>query len=115
MSTAITKRGIGPAMGWMLGLSVALSWIPLFGGLIAGFVGGRKAGNVPTALTAVFVPGIVLFLVTIVMGALVGWIPIIGTLWGAIAGAGGWMLSFMNVIPLVIGAAIGGATADKYR
>jgi hypothetical protein len=115
MSTAITKRGLGPAMGWMLGLSVLLSWIPLFGGLIAGFVGGRKAGNVPTALVAVFLPGITLFLVTLVMGALVGWIPLIGQLWGAVAGVGGWVLSFMNVFPLVIGAAIGGATADKYR
>jgi len=102
-------------MGWMIGLSIALSWIPLFGGLIAGFVGGRKAGNVPTALTAVFLPGILLFLVTSVMGARVGWIRIIGRLGGAMAGAGGWMLSFMNVIPLVIGAAIGGATVDKYR
>jgi len=113
MSTAIAKRGIGPAMGWMVGLSILLSWIPLVGGLVAGFVGGRKAGNVPTALMAVFLPGVLLFVVTLFMGALIGWIPIIGRLWGAVASTGGWVLSFMNVIPLVIGAWIGGATAKR--
>ena len=113
MQTAVAKRGIGPAMGWMVGLSIALSWIPLLGGLIAGFVGGRKAGGVRSALAAVFLPGIVLFLLTIFVGALVGWIPLIGQLWGMLAGAGSWVLSFMNVIPLILGAVIGGATAKS--
>ena len=62
-------------------------------------------------MSAVFLPGILLFLITLVIGVLVGWIPLIGQLWAAIAGLGGWLLGFMNVIPLVIGAAIGGATA----
>ncbi len=113
MTTAVAKRGVGPAMAWMVGLSVALSWIPFVGGLVAGFVGGRKAGSLGRALAAVFLPGVILFLVTIFMGALVGWIPIIGSLWGAIAGVGGWLVSFMNVIPLVLGAAVGGATAEQ--
>ena len=107
-----TRRGsIGEAMLWMLGLSVALFWLPFVGGLVAGFVGGRKAGGVLPALSAVFLPGILLFLITLVIGALVGWVPIIGQLWAAVAGLGGWLLGFMNVVPLVIGAAIGGATA----
>ena len=111
MTTAVAKRGIGPAVAWMVGLSIVLSWIPFAGGLIAGFVGGRKAGTPGKALAAVFLPGVILFLVTILMGALIGWIPLIGTLWGAIAGVGGWLVSFMNVIPLVVGALIGGVTA----
>lgn len=111
MSTAVAKRGLGPAMGWMIGLSIALSWIPLVGGLIAGFVGGRKAGSLGTALTAVFLPGVILFLLTAVVGTLIGWIPILGHLWGAFAGVGKWALSFMSIIPLFIGAVVGGATA----
>jgi hypothetical protein len=107
-----TRRGsIGDAMLWMLGLSVALFWLPFAGGLIAGFVGGRKAGSVLPALSAVFLPGILLFLVTFVVGALVGWIPLIGQLWAAVAGLGWGLLGFMNAFPLVIGAVIGGATA----
>ena len=107
-----TRRGsIGEAILWMLGLSIALFWLPFLGGLIAGFVGGRKAGGVLPALSAVFLPGILLFLITLVVGALVGWIPLIGQLWMAIAGMGANLLGFMNVIPLVIGAVIGGATA----
>ncbi len=98
-------------MGWMIGLSIALSWIPFVGGLVAGFVGGRKAGGLGPAVAAVFLPGVVLFLVTLVVGSLLGWIPIIGQLWGAIAGLGGWAVSFLNVIPLLVGAVIGGATA----
>jgi hypothetical protein len=100
-------------MVWMVGLSIALSWLPLVGGLIAGFVGGRKAGALGPALAAVFLPGIILFLLTIFVGALVGWIPLIGQLWGALAGVGSWALSFMSVIPLVIGAVIGGSTAKS--
>jgi len=111
MSTAVAKRGVGPAMGWMIGLSIALSWFPLVGGLIAGFVGGRKAGSLGAALVAVFLPGVILFLLTAVVGTLIGWIPILGHLWGMLAGVGKWALSFMSIIPLVIGAVLGGATA----
>ena len=113
MTTAVAKRGIGPAVAWMVGLSVALSWVPFVGGLVAGFVGGRKAGSLGKALAAVFLPGVILFLVTILMGALVGWIPIIGSLWGALAGVASWLVAFLNVLPLVLGAAVGGATAER--
>ena len=113
MQTAVAKRGVGPAMVWMVGLSIALGWIPVLGGLIAGFVGGRKAGSVGPALAAVFLPGVILFLMSVFVGTLIGWIPIIGQLWGMLTGLGGWMLSFTSVIPLVIGAFVGGATAKS--
>lgn len=114
MTTAITRRGnIGSAMGWMIGLSVVLFWLPFVGGLIAGFVGGRKAGGVWPAIVAVLLPGLVLMLATVFLGTLLGWIPLIGQLWALMAGLGGWVLSFMNVIPLLIGAVIGGATAKN--
>ncbi len=108
------RRGsIASAMTWMLGLSIALFWIPFLGGLIAGFVGGRKAGAVWPAVIAVFLPGVILFLLTVFIGLLIGWIPILGELWAGIAGLGQWMLSFMNVIPLLVGAVIGGWTAPR--
>jgi len=109
MAYSITKRGdIGSAMAWMVGLSIALSWIPFVGGLIAGYVGGRKAGGVAPALIATFLPGVVLLLLTVVLGALIGWIPIIGQLWAMLAGVGAWALSFMNIVPLIVGAVVGG-------
>jgi hypothetical protein len=100
-------------MGWMLGLSIALFWLPGIGGLIAGFVGGRKAGGLWPAVVAVFLPGVVLMLVTVLVGALIGWIPLIGQVWAMVAGMGAWALSFMNVIPLLLGAVVGGATAER--
>jgi hypothetical protein len=103
MNTAVAKRGVGPAMGWMIGLSIVLSWFPL--------VGGLKAGSLGAALVAVFLPGVILFLLTAVIGALIGWVPLLGHLWHALAGVGRWALSFMSIIPLVIGAVLGGATA----
>ena len=53
MTTDLTRRGSIPgAMAWMIGLSILLSWIPIFGGLIAGYVGGSKAGSVGRAVVA---------------------------------------------------------------
>jgi hypothetical protein len=112
MSTEVTHRGSIPqAMAWMVGLSVALFWVPFVGSLIAGFVGGRKAGGLGAAIAAVFLPGVALFLATVLLSGLLGWIPIIGQLVSFLAGMGAWVLGFVNVIPLLIGAAIGGATA----
>ncbi len=112
MSTEVTRRGSIPqAMAWMVGLSVALFWIPFVGSLIAGFVGGRKAGGLGPALAAVFLPGVALFLATVLLSSLLGWIPLIGQMVSALAGLGAWVLGFVNVVPLAIGAAIGGATA----
>ncbi len=111
MTTSVVRRDNVPAaMAWMIGLSILLFWIPVLGGLIAGFVGGRKAGSVPAAVVAVVAPGVVLFLLSFFLGALFGWIPIVGQLITALAGLGGLVLSFMNVIPLLIGAVIGAMT-----
>ena len=40
MST-VKKGSIGSAMLWMFVISILLFWLPVLGGLIAGFVGGR--------------------------------------------------------------------------
>ena len=71
MTTDITRRGSIPsAMAWMIGLSILLSWIPLFGGLIAGYVGGSKAGSVGRAVAAVFLPGLILWVTMMFLGPL---------------------------------------------
>lgn len=112
MTTQLTHRGSMPAaMGWMIGLSAVLFWAPLLGGLIAGFVGGRKAGSAGRAIAAALLPGFLLFLFTFFFGSVLGGIPILGQLIALIAGLGGLALSTMQVIPLLIGAVIGGATA----
>src|SRR3712207_9056820 len=56
MSKATVNWGsIGSATLWMAGLSVLLFWIPTLGPLIAGFVGGRKAGGVGPAIVAAII------------------------------------------------------------
>ncbi len=112
MSTHVTQRGSIPAaMGWMVGLSMLLFWAPLVGGLIAGFVGGRKAGTAGRGIAAALLPGFLLFVVTFFFGGILGAIPILGQLFGLVAGLGAVALSTMHVIPLLLGAVIGGATA----
>lgn len=114
MTTHLARRGNIPnAIAWMIGLSVLLSWIPLLGGLIAGFVGGKKAGGLGPAIAAVLLPGFVLWLFMLLFGGLLGWIPLIGQLFAAIAGLGSFVLSFMQVVPLLIGAIVGGVVAER--
>ena len=101
------KGSIGAAIGWMFIISILLFWLPVLGPLIAGFVGGKKAGGVGAAIVAVLLPGIVYFVVLFLLAASLVGIPLIGVA----AGAGGLMLSVIHVGPLLIGAIIGGAMA----
>ncbi len=111
MTTALVRRGSVPqAMAWMIGLSVVLFWLPILGGLIAGFVGGRKAGGIGPAIAAALLPGFVFAVVNLLLGGLLGGIPILGQLYLLVAGLGGLVLSLMSVVPLVIGAIIGAMT-----
>ena len=114
MTTDVTRRhSIPVAMGWMLGLSALLFWLPVLGALIAGYVGGSKAGSVGRAVAAVFLPGVIVWVATFLLGTVLGSIPIIGPLFAAVAGLGIWAMSFINTIPLLIGAVIGGKMAEK--
>ena len=49
---------VSKAMVWMFVLSILLFWLPVAGPLIAGFVGGRKAGSVSNAILAAILPGL---------------------------------------------------------
>src|SRR5262245_36385493 len=110
MMSQPTKRGSIPAaIGWMFLLEILLFWIPFAGSFIAGFVGGRKAGDLGNAVIAVLIP-IVVF--AILLGALATAliaVPIVG----AFAGLGGFMFATIHAGPLLIGAAVGGLTVDK--
>jgi len=92
---------------WMFVISVLLFWLPVVGALIAGLVGGKKAGGVGAAIVAALLPaiiiGIALFLSATV---LTGLLPI-----GVVAAAGGFALVASHVGPLLVGAIIGGVIA----
>src|SRR5690348_11953101 len=98
------RRGsIASAILWMFILSILLFWLPIVGPLIAGFVGGRKAGTVGDAILAVTIPGVCFGVGLFLLAAILTGVPLIGL----IAGAGGALLVLAHVGPLLIGAIIG--------
>ena len=51
------KQGsIVMAMIWMAVISLLLFWLPLIGPLLAGFIGGRRAGRAGRGLLAAVLP-----------------------------------------------------------
>jgi hypothetical protein len=95
--------GVSSAIVWMFVLSILLFWLPIVGPLIAGFVGGRKAGTVSNALLAVFLPAILLGIALFFLASILTGLPVIGFL----AGAGGVALATAHIGPLLFGAIIG--------
>lgn len=98
------RRGsVASAIAWMFLLSILLFWLPLIGPLVAGFVGGRKAGGLGNAILAVFLPGLIFgFALFFFASLLTGFPPL-----GLIAGAGGFVLVAAHVGPLLLGAIVG--------
>ncbi len=101
------KGSVIMGMIWMAVISLLLFWLPAVGPLIAGIAGGKVAGSVGAGLMAALLPGILLSVVLFFTGAMLTGIPIIGV----IAGMGVFMLILINLIPLLIGALIGGLLA----
>lgn len=96
------------AINWMGGLTLLLFWLPVAGPLIAGFVGGVKAGTIGRAMAAVFVPAIGLaIMVMAAVAYLADWV----WFWGVIAGIGTAALMLLNIGPLLLGALLGGIAA----
>jgi len=91
------------AIVWMLLLSIFLFWLPFAGPLIAGFVGGRKAGTLGNAIAAVFLPAIIFGAALFFLASLLTGFPLLGF----IAGSGGFLLAAAHVGPLLLGAVIG--------
>ena len=94
-------------MIWMAIISLLLFWLPAIGPLIAGIVGGKIAGGVGASLMAALLPGFILAGLLFFAGTLLTGIPLIG----AIAAMGTLVLILINIIPLLIGALIGGLLA----
>ena len=95
-------RLIVKAMNWMGGLALLLFWLPGAGPFVAGLVGGFKARTVGNATLAVFLPAVLLGLMSF---AAVTWMA--DAIWGALAGAGTAILLLVNVGPLFLGAVLG--------
>lgn len=94
-------------MVWMAIISLLLFWLPAIGPLIAGIVGGKIAGGVGAGLMAALLPGFILAGLLFFAGTFLTGIPLVG----AIAAMGTLVLILINIIPLLIGALIGGLLA----
>ena len=95
-------------MIWMFIISILLFWLPAFGPLIAGIVGGKIAGGVGSGMMAALFPGILLAVALFVGGTVLTALPVVGAM---IAG-GGLLLYVFYIPPLLIGALIGGLMAN---
>ena len=101
------KGSVIMGMIWMAVISLLLFWLPAIGPLLAGIVGGKVAGSVGGGFMAALLPGILLSIVLFFAGTLLTGIPMVGV----IASMGALALILINIIPLLIGALIGGLLA----
>ena len=92
---------------WILFLSILLFWAPVFGPLVAGFVGGKKAGGIWAGMMAVLLPAFLLAIFMFFFAATLTGLPVVGAMFGA----GGFALVLANVGLLLLGAIVGGAMA----
>ncbi len=94
-------------MFWMFIISLLLFWLPAFGSLIAGIVGGKQAGGAIAGILAALLPGIVVAIALFFAGTMLTALPVIG----AVLAGGGLLLYIIYIPPLLIGALIGGLLA----
>jgi hypothetical protein len=95
---------------WMIGISLALFFLPAINGFLGGVVGGYKVGGAGRALAAAILPavavGLGLWLLLAVLDA-----PLIGLLSGVTL----LVLILCSSLGLLVGAAIGGAASSNDR
>ncbi|HEY8280005.1 MAG TPA: hypothetical protein VIH99_10290 [Bdellovibrionota bacterium] len=101
-------RSIGGSL-WMLGITLALFFLPVVNGLIGGVVGGFRAGSTKGALLASILPvGAAAFLLWIILSYIQ--LPVMGSPADAIQIA---LLTLLSIVAMVVGAAIGGTVAQN--
>lgn len=103
----VERGGVVRGTVWMLFILVLLFWLPLLGPLLAGAVGGKKAGGVGTAIAAVFLPCVLLAAFLFLYSTALSGLP----LFGFMVGAGSFLLLVGNIGPLLVGAIVGGLIA----
>ncbi len=101
------KGSVIMGMIWMAVISLLLFWLPAVGPLIAGIVGGKIAGGVGGGFMAALLPAILLSVALFFAGTMLTGVPVIG----AVFAMGFMILVVINIIPLLIGALIGGLLA----
>lgn len=89
---------------WMVGLTLALFFLPLVNGLIGGFVGGYKVGSVGRALLAAILPAIFA-----AMGLWILFAMLDAAGWGLLAGLTLGVIIALADAGIFVGAALGGA------
>lgn len=90
----------------MLVLAIVLSWLPIIGPLVAGFLGGRVIGEPKRAVAVALLPAVLLALVVgLILAAFE--LPVIG----AVAGIGVAVVIAVQDIPLLFGAFFGASSA----
>jgi hypothetical protein len=99
-----SEGSILSAIFWMALLSLLLFWLPAVGPVIAGFVGGQKAGGLFPAIVATLLPSVLLGVLVFVVGGTFAGLPLLGLL----AGAGVTFFGLAHVGPLLLGAIVGG-------
>ncbi len=92
----------------MVFLSLALFFVPLVNGLIAGAVGGYKVGGVGRALVAAILPAVV-----VAGGLWIAFAFLDAPIWGFLAGTAVGLIILLADVGLFIGAVIGGALRSR--
>jgi hypothetical protein len=92
---------------WMFVVSLLLFWLPAVGPLVAGIVGGKRAGGVGPGILAAFLPALAVAVFVMVLCTAVG-LPVVGVLSGTVA-----FIAVAGVVvgPLLLGAILGGVMA----
>ena len=102
----MSQRRPGNIVGaslWMFFIALLLFWAPFIGPLVAGIVGGKKAGDVGCAIIAVFLPAAVIASATFLLAGILTGLPVVGI----VAGLGAFGLVAANIGPMLLGAVIG--------
>jgi len=93
----------------MFFLSLLLFWLPVLGPFTAGLIGGRKTGGIFNAILAVLAPSFVIGVLLFALATVVTHLPLIGL----VAGIGGTVIALSHVGPMLVGAVLGGAIAER--